>query len=155
MAKILVKLHGEEIAALTLESGSEYVAGRAQDAQIRLENQRGISRHHLKFYERDGVWVCESLSKFVQIQRGSESMQVLELTEDCVFTVPPFEFRFEMSADAPDTAADGSTASADRESNLPTFFQPRVHSSTAQGGDASAPKANNEATVAGAANLMP
>src|SRR4051812_37828708 len=120
MAKLTVKLHGEEVVSIQLESGNEYIAGRAPNAQIRLDTQRGISRQHLKFVERDGVWVCESLSKFVHIQRGSESMDVIELTEACEFSVSPFEFVFE-----PDAAA-GTEASQPAAENLPAFYQPRI-----------------------------
>src|SRR5882757_5375015 len=95
MARIIVKLHGEEVSRLSLESGSEYIAGRGQDAQIHLSGERGISRHHLKFYEQDGVWVCQTLGKFTLILRGGNSVEVLELTEPCAFSVGAYVFFFE------------------------------------------------------------
>jgi hypothetical protein len=95
MARLLVKLHGEEISRITLESGIEYIAGRASDAHIQLANERGISRHHLKFYERDGAWVAESLSRFVLIHVAGQNSEVIEMTEPTVFSVPPYEFYFE------------------------------------------------------------
>jgi pSer/pThr/pTyr-binding forkhead associated (FHA) protein/tetratricopeptide (TPR) repeat protein len=156
MAKLTVKLHGEEISQIELESGTEYIAGRAPEAQIRLDNQRGISRQHLKFYERDGLWVCESLSKFVHIQRGSESMGVVELNDACVFMVSPFEFVFEPSPTAQEEAAADSQKPLE---NLPAFYQPRPGALAAAGGgggsEHTSPRANNDATVAGGANLVP
>ena len=62
MARIVVKLHGAEVFELKLESGNEYIAGRAPDCAIQLQNERGISRQHLKLTERDGMWVAESLA---------------------------------------------------------------------------------------------
>ena len=41
MARLLVKLHGEEISRITFENGIEYVAGRAPDAQIQLAKRAG------------------------------------------------------------------------------------------------------------------
>jgi len=148
MARLTVKLHGEEISRIKLEPGSEYIAGRAQDAQIHLAVERGISRHHLKFYEREGMWVCESLSKFMQILRGGKSFEVIELTDACTFTVTPYEFYFEPSAAVEQEAEK-------QNENLPAFYQPRVQGPghhPVEGGDFSehtAPKANNEATMAG------
>lgn len=152
MARITVRHNGEEVVRVTLESGMEYIAGRAQDAQIRLDSQRGISRHHLKFYERDGQWVCESLSKFVMIQQGTESVQVLELNRDCFFMVPPFEFSFESEIQpANDVSTEG-----DQQEKTPAIQPPRMNSPA---GADPAPNENaapnNEATVAGGANLAP
>ena len=98
MARLIVKLHGTELTTLTLDSSQEYIAGRAPDAHIRLSEERGISRHHLKFYQRDGLWICEALSKFVPIQIGKDSVEVLELNESVTFSLPPFEFYFEADA---------------------------------------------------------
>ena len=153
MARLLVKLHGEDVSRLTLEDGIEYIAGRASDANIQLANERGISRHHLKFCQRNGVWVCESLSKFVLLQKGGASLDVIELNEPCVFAVAPYEFHFEPS---PAASVEVSPTS---ENNLPVFYQPR----TSGGGvsDDTSPghpmgRANSEATMAGVgSNLVP
>src|SRR5690554_4428465 len=95
MAVLVLKLNGQAIGRFELEEGKEYIAGRAHDAPIRLDSKKGISRHHLKIFERDGIWVCEALSKFGLLQVGTESTQVLELSEPCSFVVAPYEFVFE------------------------------------------------------------
>lgn len=164
MARLIVKLHGQEVANLKLEPGEEYFAGRAPDAQIRLGEERGISRQHLKFYERDGAWVCESLSKFVLIQIGSQSSEVIELTEAGTFTLPPYEFYFDPEV-APQPAAEQSPAgSVENEpkpsANLPTFYNPRINMNPAPAADSpinsdTSPKLNHEATMAGVINLVP
>lgn len=153
MASLLVKLHGEEVIRINLERGHEYIAGRAHDAQIHLAVERGISRHHLKFYERDGVWVCESLSKFMQIQRGGKFSEVIELTDTCSFSVTPYEFYFEPTAERqPDADKERPT-----NENLPAFYQPRVSNSNgSEIGENTSPRANHEATMAGVpAKLVP
>lgn len=153
MARLSVKHQGEEIAQLTLEAGREYVAGRSNDSQIVLPSHKGISRHHLKFYERDGAWVCEALSKFVLIQKGGQSQEVLELNEDCVFGVGPFELHFTPTATESEVPAESvsspSTPVEPVSKNLPAFYNP------SQVPEDTAPRANNEATMAGVSNVVP
>ncbi|HMN67269.1 MAG TPA: FHA domain-containing protein [Bdellovibrionales bacterium] len=150
MAKVTVKLRGEVVTRITLETGMEYVAGRAQDAQIPLAEERGISRHHLKFSEQNGAWVCQSLSKFVLIQVGTESHEVIELGESTIFTVPPYEFHFQMNEEATaDGDGDGDVKRASE--NLPAFYKPQ----SGVPDDTSAGIGNNEATVAGSVKLVP
>lgn len=161
MAKITVKLHGSEVFKLTLESGNEYIAGRAPDSAIQLQGERGISRHHVKFTERDGVWVAESLAKFMPLQKGGQSVDVVELNEALVFMIPPYEFHFEPDMqDNPSSDQKADEKSGGSSPNLPAFYNPRVK---AKGTPAPNPatddtggrKVNNEATVAGISNLVP
>lgn len=147
MAKLIVRLHGQEIAQLNLESGHEYVAGRAPDAQIRLDNQRGISRHHLKFYEADGQWICEALSKFVLMHQGDKSSEILELNEACVFMLPPYEFQFEPTA--------SPVAEAPIESQQVQAAAPSEAEAASSVPEHTVARANNEATVAGVSHLVP
>lgn len=151
MAKLTVRFQGEEIIQLDLELGQEYVAGRAPESQIPLSAQRGISRQHLKFYERDGVWICECLSKFVLLQRGGQSFEILELTEAQNFMLPPFEFHFE-----PTVTSEDSADPQPSPHNVEPQYQPRVLATTAPVSEnTTGPRANNEATVAGLATLVP
>jgi pSer/pThr/pTyr-binding forkhead associated (FHA) protein/tetratricopeptide (TPR) repeat protein len=164
MARLFVKLHGQEVANIKLEAGQEYIAGRAPDAAIRLHDERGISRHHLKFYERDGVWICESLSKFVLIQQGKEQSEVIEMTAKSTFSVPPYEFHYDPEAPEAQESGDVETPAENAEPsrNLPTFYQPRLNAKPNSGpspddtktGEPSR-KGNNEATIAGKKPLTP
>ena len=56
MAKLSVKLHGQDFANLILENGQEYIIGRGPECAIVLQDQRGISRQHLKVFHRDDAW---------------------------------------------------------------------------------------------------
>lgn len=170
MARLAIKLQGEEITQLSLEEGMEYIAGRANDAQIVLPPQRGISRHHLKFYQREGTWICQSLSKFVLIQKGGESHEVLELNENCVFVVSPYEIHFFANAAEkaapPETAAEAEadhSAAANPAANLPAFYNGAKHQGQASAApglphempEDTSPRVNNEATMAGVSSLVP
>ncbi len=148
MAKITVKLNGQVIASVELENGTTYIAGRASDAQIVLPDQRGLSRHHLKFFQQDDVWICEALSKFVPIQVGAESVEVLELGQSTTFTVSPFEFSFETeSRHEPEINSEEPLSG-----NLPAKIE--VHTEL---DDNTEPKFSGDATVAGRfqQNLIP
>lgn len=150
MAKLIIKIHGEEVGRAILEDGQEYLAGRAADAQIKLDGPKGISRHHLKFYQTEGYWVCEALSKFALIHKGTQTLEVLELTETTTFSVPPFDFVFE-----PDRAPENVEApQADPQPEAPKVQAPLLLNEGTSTGSGNS-KLNNDATVAGAATLIP
>ncbi len=122
MARLTIKLHGSKVFELKLESGHEYIAGRAPECAIQLQSERGISRQHVKITERDGLWVAESLAKFMPLQVGGQAVDVVELNEPLVFMVPPYEFHFDQSATSSDQP-DAPAEDADKGSspNLPRF----------------------------------
>lgn len=147
MARIIVRLHGTVVANVELETGAEYIAGRASDAHIVLGEERGISRQHLKFLERDGMWVCESLSKFVLMQKGGQSLEVIELNEETNFTLPPYSFQFEPTQ-AEEPAVE--LPEEPRAMNLPSTAPQAI------AGEHTSPRfASNDATTAGVSSLVP
>jgi len=163
MAKITIKLHGAEVFELKLESGQEYIAGRAPDCAIQLQSEKGISRHHVKFTERDGVWVAESMAKFMPLHKGGQAVDVVELSEALVFMVPPYEFHFEpilSQMTDKENAGPSDEKSGGSSPNLPAFYTPRVGTPPSQGGvkvddTGGGARVNNDATVAGVSNLVP
>ena len=160
MPRIIVRLRGEQVAELNLQSGQEYLAGRGADAHVRLNEERGISRHHLKFLERDGRWVVEALSKFLLMQRGGETLEVIDLGEEATgFTVPPYEFAFEPdAAAAPARGPAPANEPSPEGANLPGVYVPRANpraNGDEGGGALTRTRANNEATVAGRSTLTP
>ncbi len=98
MAKLTLRLNGKIIQSIELEPGKEYFAGRASECDFVLEDYRGISRQHLKFYENNEVWFCESLSKFLHPKLGEENFESLEMNENIYFSLPPYDFEFEIEA---------------------------------------------------------
>lgn len=160
MAIVTVKLHGEEVLKLTLESGMEYVAGRAADAAIPLKNERGISRHHFKFVERNGLWIAQSLSKFIHLQRAGESVEIVELNENLIFSVPPYEFHFELEAAAVVTEAQAPAPTANpAQPESPSenaYLIPQVNRGVLlNSSEPTGSRVNNEATAAGVSTLVP
>ncbi len=118
MAQLIVRLHGEEIARLELSEGHEYLAGRAGDADLVLPQQKGISRHHLKFYQQNGVWIVSLLARFGSLIRQGQESETLELTEDCAFSAPPFEFTFSLQGARSEPASPGAAV---EDTRFPTI----------------------------------
>ncbi|MBX7232581.1 MAG: FHA domain-containing protein, partial [Bdellovibrionales bacterium] len=94
MAHIVVQLHGQEISRLELEQGHEYLVGRAEDIAICLPPEKGISRHHLKIYQKDSIWFVELLARFGSLYLNGNKLSAIELKETTHFSSPPFEFDF-------------------------------------------------------------
>lgn len=160
MAKITVRLHGQEISSVELADGAEYIAGRAEDCQIVLPNQKGISRHHLKFYQRDSVWVVELLARYGQLMQAGQTHEVLELKEDCGFSAPPFEFSFTVPAPQADAPAGDEAVEVDDKSTLmpavrTSLTAPQTKSQQSAGAEAPDPVGNSEATAVGVSTIMP
>ena len=152
MARLTIKLQGDEVTQLNLEDGVEYIAGRGADAQIVLPAQRGISRHHLKFYQSEGKWICQSLSKFVLVQRAGQSHEVVELTENCVFIVSPFEFHFQLKEEEKPV---DNTPDPVASPNLPAFYSSGQSAAPQPVPEDTSPRVNNEATMAGVSSVVP
>ena len=150
MAKLIVKQHGTELIRLELQPGQEYIAGRSADSQIPLPQQKGLSRQHLKFYYKDDHWVVECLSKFLLLQSGNDTCEVLELKSTTSFSFSVFEFQFETEAPAP---------VAEELQEAPELSEPKPHFSQVpvpiSQSEVTSPRANNEATVAGVSSLVP
>ena len=64
MGKLIVKLHGKAVTEVSMVDGMEYMFGRAEDCQIQLQSESGISRHHFCLKQENGAWIIESLSRF-------------------------------------------------------------------------------------------
>lgn len=97
MAHIKVLYQGQTIAELELHSGHEYIAGRSANANIVLNQERAISRQHLKFIEENGIWRVTLLSKIGSLITSGQSVDSLALDNDMHFSVPPYEFIFEIA----------------------------------------------------------
>ena len=95
MAKICVYLHGEPLSELALTPGQEFFAGRSTQCHIHLASERGISRQHVKFFEQDGVWHAQLLSKYGGMIVDGQNVETLQLKGTTRFSVPPYDFMFE------------------------------------------------------------
>ncbi len=92
MLKLKVRKHGSEYKELSLEVGREYVAGRANDCDIVLEDLPGISRHHFKIKFVDEVWQVQVLSKFGNLTKDGEPTNQFDIHSQDSFKISPFDF---------------------------------------------------------------
>lgn len=91
MQKIQVLLHGQILSELVLQPGREYFAGRHQQSDIRLSNEKNISRQHVKFYFDNNIWYAQLVAKFGQMICGGKSVDLIPLEHKMRFTVSPYE----------------------------------------------------------------
>ena len=96
---LVIKLHGKEIQRLELQSGQEYLAGRGSDCVISMEGSKGISRHHVKFFEQNGQWIAELVSRYGALIMNGEPQKTIELSVGSFFSIPPYEFAIEQNSE--------------------------------------------------------
>ncbi len=94
MYRLTLRLHGAEVKVVLLESGREYIFGRAKTCDIRLDSLPGISRDHFKIFENDGKWTLQVLSKFGTVNHAGQPVQTLALDIGAVFQLADYQFRF-------------------------------------------------------------
>ncbi|RYZ69647.1 MAG: FHA domain-containing protein, partial [Proteobacteria bacterium] len=136
MARLRVKLHGKVIQEVTLSQDRPYLAGRREDCDIHLQNEKGISREHFRISFAEGQWQLEVLSRFGEVISDGERVQNLILSDKSMFLLPPYEFEFVEGAGALVAAKSGDS---------PALFQ----GSSDDGSD------TNERTFVGAASTVP
>ncbi len=133
MAKICVYLHGQPLSELALTPGQEFFAGRSTQCHIQLASERRISRQHVKFFEQDGVWHAQLLSKYGGMIVDGQNVETLQLKDTTRFSVPPYDFVFEETPAAIDMTVpvheitDPSPSEAESESGAeakPTPAEP-------------------------------
>lgn len=101
MAKLVIRLHGKKFMTVDLVDGKQYFAGRNQNCEIPLNNQKGISRNHLKIFQKNEIWIAELVSRYGSLIFEGESAESIQLEKNSVFQVPPYEFSFQESATTP------------------------------------------------------
>lgn len=108
MSRLKVLLRGAQISDLNLSPDREYVGGRKESCDIRLQPEKGISREHFKLKFEEGRWILTSLSRFGEIFSLGQRVESIPLEHGQVFQIPPYEFTL---SDVPDSAGDSVNAS--------------------------------------------
>ncbi|MES2802774.1 MAG: FHA domain-containing protein [Bdellovibrionota bacterium] len=103
MSRLKVLLRGAQLSDLNLSPDREYVGGRKESCDIRLQPEKGISREHFKLKFEEGRWVLTSLSRFGEIFSLGQRVEATPLEHGQIFQIPPYEFTF---SDVPDSASD-------------------------------------------------
>jgi pSer/pThr/pTyr-binding forkhead associated (FHA) protein len=100
MARLKIRLHGKTVYDVVLAEAQEYIAGRKEDCDFALQPEKGISREHFRMSFKDGQWFVEIISRYGELISNGERVQNITLSEDRVFSVPPYEFEFKLHGSA-------------------------------------------------------
>ncbi len=92
MSRLKVLLRGALISEIELNPEKEYVAGRKDGSDIRLQAEKGISREHFKLKFNDGKWLLQAISRFGEIFSLGQKVEEISLEHGQTFQVPPYEF---------------------------------------------------------------
>ncbi|MBC7458663.1 MAG: FHA domain-containing protein [Bdellovibrionaceae bacterium] len=106
MSRLKVILRGTQISEIGLSPDREYIGGRKESCDIRLQPEKGISREHFRLKFEDGKWNVQSLSRFGEIFSLGQRVENITLEHNQAFQIPPYEFNYvelsdELGAAAP------------------------------------------------------
>ncbi len=93
MSRLKVLLRGAIISEITLNPEKEYIAGRKEGSDIRLQAEKGISREHFRLKMVDGNWTIQAISRFGELYSLGKKVEELKLEHGQSFQVPPYEFQ--------------------------------------------------------------
>jgi pSer/pThr/pTyr-binding forkhead associated (FHA) protein len=94
MPRLKILLRGAQISDIGLNPDREYIGGRKENCDIRLQAEKGISREHFKVKFEDGRWVISALSRFGEIYSQGQRVESFPLEHGQTFQVPPYDFQF-------------------------------------------------------------
>lgn len=100
MSRLKVLLRGALISEMELTPEKEYVGGRKEGCDIRLQAEKGISREHFKLKFSEGIWKVTALSRFGDLFSLGQKVEEVELQHGQSFQIPPYEFTFQDVPDA-------------------------------------------------------
>jgi len=93
MARLKVLLRGALISEIVLQNEKEYIGGRKEGSDIRLQAEKGISREHFKLKFADGKWSIQAVSRFGDIFSMGQKIEQATLEHGQSFQIPPYEFQ--------------------------------------------------------------
>lgn len=94
MSRLKVILRGTPISEIGLSPDKEYIGGRKESCDIRLQAEKGISREHFSLKFEDGKWKVQSLSRFGEIFYSGQRVENITLEHGQTFQIPPYEFTY-------------------------------------------------------------
>lgn len=131
MARLRVRLRGKVTQDLQLAEDRAYLAGRRDDCDIVLVNEKGISREHFKVSFADGKWQVEVLSRFGDVLADGEKIQSLVLEGSRLFYLGPYEFEYsEVSSELVPMSSRGIAADASSGKAPTDFAEADAHEKT-------------------------
>ena len=94
MSRLKVVLRGTVISEIELSPEKEYVGGRKEGCDIRLQPEKGISREHFKLKFSEGKWQIVAISRFGDVFSLGQKIEQVDLQHGQSFHVPPYDFTF-------------------------------------------------------------
>lgn len=94
MALLKVKLRGKTICEAGLSKERPMLAGRKEESDIVLAEEKGISREHFQISFSEDRWVVQVLSRYGEVFHQGESKSEFVLENGSTFSLPPYEFEF-------------------------------------------------------------
>ena len=94
MSRLKVSLRGALISELHLIPDKEYIGGRKEGSDIRLQAEKGISREHFRLKNVDGRWHLQSISRFGELYSLGQRVEDIILEHNQSFQIPPYEFQY-------------------------------------------------------------
>lgn len=136
MARLRVRLRGKITQDLQLSPDRTYIAGRKDDNDIVLLNEKGISREHFKVSFVGDKWNVEVLSRFGDVLADGEKIQQITLEGSKLFYLGPYEFEYsEVSSELVAVAKPGMP----EVSASPAYADVDVHEKTFIGSNLTVP----------------
>jgi pSer/pThr/pTyr-binding forkhead associated (FHA) protein len=110
MSRLKVMLRGALISEIELNQEKEYIGGRKDGCDIRLQAEKGISREHFKIKFSEGRWLLSAVSRFGDVFSLGQKVETADLQHGQSFQVPPYEFTLIDVPDAGLPAEDNKNA---------------------------------------------
>jgi pSer/pThr/pTyr-binding forkhead associated (FHA) protein len=92
MSRLKVMLRGALISEIELKNDKEYMGGRKDGCDIRLQAEKGISREHFKLKFNEGHWNVMAVSRFGDVFSMGQKIENATLDHGQSFQIPPYEF---------------------------------------------------------------
>ena len=112
MSRLKVLLRGANISEITLNPEKEYMAGRKEGCDIRLQAEKGISREHFRLKINDGHWTVQTVSRFGELFSLGKKTEEIVLEHGQSFQVPPYEFQLLDVPESDISSAENTSESA-------------------------------------------
>ncbi len=94
MARLRIRTQGRVLQDLQLSTDRAYVAGRREDCDIVLQNEKGISREHFKLSFNGTHWQLDVISRFGAVIFEGQEVQTLLLDSKKTFLLCSYEFEY-------------------------------------------------------------
>ncbi len=126
MSRLKVMLRGAVISEIGLQKDKEYIGGRKEGSDIRLQAEKGISREHFKLKFTDGRWNLQAVSRFGDVFSMGQKIEQVFLDHGQSFQIPPYEFQILDVPESDITSPTGVAAQVNENEKTVIGVSPQV-----------------------------